>query len=129
MRKVIILIMIAGMLSGCIMSKGFVAYEKQKVVAVDDAREGAKLLFQAWDLRSGALQEALKPYASQVPADVALAFKDLDALSAKNKADNGLSDYDYGRAIGLIFRMKSSVIGELLHAYAPSVLKYLPVAP
>ena len=126
-RRVILLITMTLLMSGCLMSKSFIKYEEHKAVAVADGIVGVKLMLNHWDFRSGLLQEGLSAHLASLSSEAVFAFKDLDILSAKYKAAGSLSDFEYGQALGLILKLKASVAEKILEMYFPAIFNYLPV--
>ena len=108
--------------SGCVTSKAFTAYEAQKGVQVSEAKQGVIVFLEYWDFRSGMIRESLALYPTQIPDETIATIGQLDILSAKFKKQGSLTDFEYGRVLGLILKLRISVSGKIFQKYLPMAL-------
>lgn len=126
-KKIFLMLAIAFCLSGCLMSQAFKVYETSKGEQISEAKDGVIIFLQYWDFRAGVINELLSAKMPQLSVEAISAFKDLNTLSAKYQADKILTDYEYGRVLGLILKIRYSVAQKLLDIYLPNLFQYIPV--
>ena len=127
MKKLFLLFTVLICLPGCIASQAFRTYEVRKGRQVAEAKAGVVLLLEHWDFRAGVIEELLASRKSQLSADAVTALEDINALSSKYQADKILTNYEYGRVLGLILKIRYSVAQKLLDIYLPNLFQYIPV--
>ncbi len=121
MKKIIILLLICFLFSGCYTTKAFVNVEQQQATAIEEAKVATTLMLQNWKFRSGLIRGALQGRLDVLPQRTVAALDELDRLAAEEKLD----DRTLGYALGLRISMLQDIVKEMLKQYAPNILQYV----
>jgi len=121
MKKIIILLLICFLFSGCYTTKAFVNVEQQQVTAIKEVKEGTILMLQNWEFHSGLIRGALKGQMNILPLQVTTAMDELDKLASQIDM---LDDQMLGYALGLRISMLRDTVKIAIKRYAPNILKY-----
>jgi hypothetical protein len=125
MKKGIVTSLLCLCLVGCYTTQGFVKYEDSKLENVQLAIQGTKTMLQTLDFRTGLLVGIFEPYKDEIPQNIIQALKESRELVKKYQEEGELSDYEYGKALGLQIRLKSEVVTSLVKKYAPTALHFI----
>jgi len=126
MKKVLylflIIILIIPLASCSYFRKSILDVSNEDLKNAETARTVAKNFLSTWSLNSGVIRGALGTSINQLPAESVDAMNSLDELAT----NTNLTDSDLGMAMGLVVRIYSRVVLEVIKQYAPNVLQYLP---
>ena len=123
MKKLIIFCLLFFM-AGC--STVITAIDEQNTRTLVEVKRGVVLVLDTWDFKAGAMQEALRYQEFQISPKTKTALEDMSLLAEKYKQENTLTDFEYGRALVLIFRLKASIAERILGEYFPAIFQYIP---